>query len=156
LLQFLNRNTSYQIPKEIPLFGQSAAKFGWVLGANAGYVGQGMIMGPRVCISMLGGAVVGFGILAPLAVSQGWATKSLTSRTGSAAWVSWISMAIMIADSITSLAVLLVKYIGAYVHKRFAHQTYTELPDLQEAPVKELHANHDSVFSGASGMRLTK
>ena len=38
---------------------QSATAWGWVLAPSMGYVGQGMIMGPRTAFSMLGGAIAG-------------------------------------------------------------------------------------------------
>lgn len=41
------------------------------------YVGQGMIMGPRTVMSMLAGAVVGYGIVAPAVRHAGWAPGTL-------------------------------------------------------------------------------
>ena len=73
-VQTMNKLRAVQLPTAIPLFGTAAAAYGWKLGANAGYIGQGMIMGNRVCISMLAGSVAGFGILAPHAVREGWAS----------------------------------------------------------------------------------
>jgi uncharacterized oligopeptide transporter (OPT) family protein len=37
----------------------AATAWGWELTMSMGYVGQGMIMGPRTCWSMLAGAVTG-------------------------------------------------------------------------------------------------
>lgn len=68
-------------------------------------------MGPRVCLSMLAGSVAGFGILAPIAVREGWANAKSSSSDGYAAFVTWVAMSIMIADSLTSLAVLLGQYL---------------------------------------------
>ena len=81
-VQTINKLQEMRLPTAIPLFGSAAAAYGWKLGASAGYVGQGMIMGNRVCLSMLAGSVAGFGILAPLAVRKGWASMSDTP-TGS-------------------------------------------------------------------------
>ena len=49
------------------------SKWGWVLYPSPGYIGQGMIMGPRTCLSMLGGALTGFALLGPVARHRGWA-----------------------------------------------------------------------------------
>ena len=38
---------------------ESATRWGWVLSPSFGYIGQGMIMGPRTAWSMLGGALIG-------------------------------------------------------------------------------------------------
>lgn len=67
-------------------------------------------MGPKVTMSMLGGAVLAFGVLGPWAVSQGLAPDHMGGNDGSKAWLTWISLAIMIADSLTSLAILIGKY----------------------------------------------
>ena len=49
--------------KEFPLLSlvgwESATRWGWVLSPSFGYIGQGMIMGPRTAWSMLGGALIG-------------------------------------------------------------------------------------------------
>jgi OPT family oligopeptide transporter len=59
---------------------------------------------------MLFGAVLGWGILSPLAKARGWAPGPVDSwEDGSKAWIVWISLAIMLADSIISLGWLVVK-----------------------------------------------
>jgi OPT family oligopeptide transporter len=59
---------------------------------------------------MLFGAVLGWGILSPLAKARGWAPGPVHSwEDGSKAWIVWISLAIMLADSIVSLGWLVVK-----------------------------------------------
>lgn len=139
------------IPTTLPLFGSAAAVYGWKLGANVGYVGQGMIMGPRVCISMLCGAVMGFGILAPMAVHNGWANESQSSPDGSVAWVSWLAMSVMIADSLTSLLVLLCRYL---VRMLRSPSTAADEASLQTAsPVEraESTSQAETVFIAAAG-----
>jgi hypothetical protein len=37
----------------------AATAWGWVLQPSAGYIGQGMIMGPKTAWSMMAGAVTG-------------------------------------------------------------------------------------------------
>ena len=49
------------------------SSWGWDLYPSPGYIGQGMIMGPRTCLSMLGGALTGFALLGPVARRRGWA-----------------------------------------------------------------------------------
>lgn len=67
-------------------------------------------MGPSTCMHMLFGAVLGWGVLSPLAKARGWAPGSVDSwEDGSKAWIVWISLAIMLADSLVSLGWLVVK-----------------------------------------------
>lgn len=147
----MNKLRKVKLPTALPLFGTAAAAYGWKLGANAGYIGQGIIMGPRVCFSMLAGSVVGFGILAPLAVQQGWANTS-SSSDGYAAFVTWVAMSIMIADSLTSLAVLLCRYAFQMAAEKRRSRGYASLgnPELPIAARFE----ESTPFVAASGTLL--
>lgn len=67
-------------------------------------------MGPSTCMHMLFGAVLGWGILSPLAKARGWAPGPVDSwEDGSKAWIVWVSLAIMLADSLVSLGWLVLK-----------------------------------------------
>ncbi|KAF7717475.1 Uncharacterized protein PECH_004719 [Penicillium ucsense] len=106
---------SYFVPfvREIPVFGLGLAhNWLWTLNPSPAYIGQGIIMGPSTCMHMLFGAVLGWGILSPLARSRGWAPGPVDSwDNGSKAWIVWISLAIMLADSLVSLGWLVLKPI---------------------------------------------
>ncbi|EPS25278.1 hypothetical protein PDE_00211 [Penicillium oxalicum 114-2] len=106
---------SYFVPlvRDIPLFGLGLAQnWLWTLNPSPAYIGQGIIMGPSTCMHMLFGAVLGWGILSPLARSRGWAPGPVDSwDNGSKAWIVWISLAIMLADSLISLGWLVLKPI---------------------------------------------
>jgi uncharacterized oligopeptide transporter (OPT) family protein len=70
--------SSYFIPilYSLPIFNlffSQAAHWNWYLTPSLSYVGQGMIMGVRPGISMLLGAIVGWGVLAPFSAANGWA-----------------------------------------------------------------------------------
>ena len=48
-------------------------------------------------------------LLGPLAKSKGWAPGEVMDwRTGPAGWVLWVSLAIMLGDSLSSLGLLAV------------------------------------------------
>lgn len=84
----------------------------WTLNPSPAYIGQGIIMGPSTCMHMLFGAVLGWGVLSPLAKTRGWAPGPVKDwDNGSQAWIVWISLAIMLADSLVSLGWLLLKPI---------------------------------------------
>ncbi|KAJ5950421.1 uncharacterized protein N7479_008834 [Penicillium vulpinum] len=106
---------SYFVPlvHAIPLFGADMAKnWLWTLNPSPAYIGQGIIMGPSTCMHMLFGAALGWGVLSPLAKSHGWAPGPVNNwETGSKAWIVWVSLAIMLADSIVSLGWLVLKPI---------------------------------------------
>lgn len=50
----------------------------------------------------------GYGILGPFARRKGWAPGSIGDwKSGATGWILWVSLAIMLGDSLTSLALLL-------------------------------------------------
>ena len=67
-------------------------------------------MCPATTLHMLLGAIVGWGILSPLAKSKGWAPGPVSDwGSGSKGWIIWISLAIMLADSVVSLGWLILR-----------------------------------------------
>lgn len=72
-------------------------------------------MGPATTTHMLLGAIVGWGILSPLAKSKGWASGPVEDwTTGSKGWIVWVSLAIMLADSVISLGWLVLRPMILY------------------------------------------
>lgn len=99
---------TYFLPvlRNIPIFGTTAAQVWlWTLNPSLAYVGQGIIMGTETTLHMALGAIVGWGILSPLAKFKGWAPGPVDDwEHGSKGWIVWISLAIMLADAVVSLA----------------------------------------------------
>ncbi|KAL9631512.1 MAG: hypothetical protein Q9164_005851 [Protoblastenia rupestris] len=104
---------SYFLPQvhHLPIFGLPLARnWLWTLNPSPAYVGQGIIMGPATTLHMLLGAIIGWGILSPLAKSKGWAPGPVRDwETGSKGWIVWVSLAIMLADSVISLGWLILR-----------------------------------------------
>jgi uncharacterized oligopeptide transporter (OPT) family protein len=76
-------------------------------------------MGFPTTLSMAAGALVGWGILAPLSQREGWAPGPTGDMaTGARGWILWISLAIMCADSIVSLFPILWELIETRVLRR--------------------------------------
>lgn len=64
---------------------------------------------------MLFGAIFGWAILSPLAKHKGWAPGDVDDwEHGSKGWIVWVSLAIMLADSVINLAWLIVKPLIQY------------------------------------------
>lgn len=122
---------SYFVPqvRDLPIFGLSLAhNWLWTLNPSPAYVGQGIIMGPATSMHMLLGAVLGWAILSPLAKYNEWAPGPVDDwANGSKGWIIWVSLAIMLADSIINLGWLILR------------TAYTFLPWL-----KAVHRNGSS------------
>ena len=103
----------YFVPsvRNIPVLGTTlASAWLWTLNPSPAYIGQGIIMGPATTIHMLLGAIVGWGVLSPLAKKRGYAPGETSDwERGSKGWIVWISLAIMLADAIINLAWLVLK-----------------------------------------------
>ena len=99
-------------------------------------------MGPQTTAHMLFGAFLGWGIISPLAKKSGWAPGPVGDwATGSRGWLVWVSLAIMLADSIISLlGILFEPLIRAVSNKRKPRSwqgDYERLPEEdEEAPTR--------------------
>ncbi|KAL3421054.1 OPT oligopeptide transporter [Phlyctema vagabunda] len=103
----------FPILRNVPIFGMSiGSTWLWTLNPSLAYVGQGIIMGPATTTHMLIGAVVGWGVLSPLAKHKGWAPGPVDDwESGSKGWIVWVSLAIMLADSVISLGYIALRPI---------------------------------------------
>ena len=75
---------------------------------------------------MLLGAVVGWGILSPISKRAGWAPGPIDDwEEGSKGWIMWISLAILLADSLTNLGWLIFKSLATlarrHIHSFVVH-----------------------------------
>lgn len=174
----------FPILRDLPIFGATAAStWLWTLNPSLAYVGQGIIMGPATTIHMVSpvpsgistgpyadtvqqllGAIIGWGILSPLAKHQGWAPGKISDwENGSKGWIVWTSLAIMLADAVVSLGHLASRPLlqrltkaGADFHHRWQngdtslsqllpprHQGYTTLnPQEDDIPPPSPLSDH--------------
>jgi len=69
-------------------------------------------MGTSTTLHMLLGAIIGWGILSPLAKYKEWAPGPVNDwETGSRGWIIWVSLGIMLSDSVVSLSGLILEPI---------------------------------------------
>lgn len=111
--------SAYFLPvlKSVPLFGSSLAAYQWTLQPSPAYVGQGIIMGLPLVSYMLFGAVLGWGVLAPMAKYLGWAPGPIDDWvTGGQGWILWLSLSVMISDSLVSFFVVTIKSAALAYH----------------------------------------
>ena len=84
----------------------------WTLNPSPAYIGQGIIMGPATTLPMLLGAIIGWGILSPLAKREEWAPGPTSDwDAGSRGWIAWIALVIMLSDALMNLCWFAVRSI---------------------------------------------
>lgn len=66
-------------------------------------LGAGSLIGARVAVSLMIGAVLAWGVLGPLATARGWVAGPPTDMSGAAGWLMWPGAALMIGDALFSL-----------------------------------------------------
>lgn len=112
----------FPVLRNLPIFGRFAAKtWLWTFNPSLAYVGQGIIMGVETTLHMTLGAVVGWGILSPLAHRQGWAPGPVDDwDSGSKGWIVWVSLSIMLADAIVNLAHIAIRPIMIHPYAKTA------------------------------------
>lgn len=127
---------SYFVPilKNLPIFGSKLNEYNWNFQPSPAYIGQGIIMGLPTTSYMLFGAILGWGILAPLSKYMGWAPGEFNDWThGAQGWILWISLSIMVSDSVVSFFVVATKALHDQIkHYKRAHDNnqYSRLSDI--------------------------
>ncbi len=83
----------------------TAAAWGFSLYLGPLLFGAGILVGPRVGISLLAGAIVAWGVTGPLVQDAGWAPGAVMSfADGPRGWLLWPGVAIMVSEALTALA----------------------------------------------------
>ncbi|KAF2175358.1 oligopeptide transporter-like protein [Zopfia rhizophila CBS 207.26] len=98
---------AYFIPivRAFPIFGENIRRqWLWFLDLSPGFIGTGILTGATVPMHMLCGAIVGWGLLSPLAKYNGWATGDVDDwEHGSRGWIVWVSLAALLAECLVKL-----------------------------------------------------
>lgn len=113
-------------------------------------------MGTSTTLHMLLGAIIGWGVLSPLAHKKGWAPGPVNDWVkGSRGWIVWISLAIMLSDSIVSLGGLILEPAIRWVftlRERGTGGSYQQL--LRHDETEERSGSYEAVERGSEeGLR---
>lgn len=121
----------FPILKQIPIFGHRASNiYQWNFQPSPAYIGQGIIMGLPTVSYMMFGAILGWGVLAPSVQYLGWAPGKIDDWVnGSQGWVLWISLSVMISDSLVSFCVVVATSLYGRLNRDPAKTRYMALTD---------------------------
>ena len=97
----------------------AAAAWGFKLNFGPALFGAGFLIGPRVVLSLVLGAVLGWGILGPYVQSEGWAPGPVRDyATGPRGWILWPGVALMVSEALTSLALSWRTFVRALLPRK--------------------------------------
>ena len=99
----LLRDAWHFVPDKFNAFGPTAAKYTFKLEASLIMVGAGAIIGARVSLSQLAGAIACYGFAAPWAYEQGAIANPLGNKT-IVAWSIWFGASMMLTAGLTHFA----------------------------------------------------
>lgn len=92
-----------------------AAAWGFKLYLGPSLFGAGFLMGPRVVLSLVLGAILGWGVLGPIARWAGWAPGEILSfSNGPRGWILWPGVALMVCEALMSLALSWRTFLRAF------------------------------------------
>jgi uncharacterized oligopeptide transporter (OPT) family protein len=131
----------FPILRNLPVFGPVAAHaWLWTFNPSFAYIGQGIIMGTETTLHMALGAIVGWGVLSPIAKAKGWAPGDVSDwEHGSKGWIVWISLAIMLVDAVVSLAYIALRPL---YEKYFASTVLSLQQKFRNQGIKGLWRSH--------------
>lgn len=131
--------TAFFLPflESLPVFTwlgfATATTWGFSLYMSPMLIGGGMLVGPRVGISLGLGALLAWALLGPLAQHYGWVTGPIFDyRTGIQGWVLWPGVSLMVADSLVTF-VLSLKKLQVFQFIRKFHWS-RQAPSLGQVP----------------------
>lgn len=143
--------------RHIPIFGITAAnQWLWSFNPSPAYIGQGIIMGPETTGHMLFGTIIGWVVLGPFAKMRGWAPGPAGDwRTGSRGWIVWVSLAIMLSDSIVSLGGIILEPLIRRIRTTKEHKTPTQNRPQGRGSYQQISTEDGGVDIGqaSSGLR---
>lgn len=111
---------AFPVLRALPIFGARMSHvYQWNFQPLPAYIGQGIIMGLPSVLYMMFGAVLGWGVLAPLLKHLGWAPGPIDDWvTGGQGWILWLSLSVMIADLLVSFVVVTIRSVASLGHRR--------------------------------------
>ncbi|KAF9773031.1 hypothetical protein IL306_009224, partial [Fusarium sp. DS 682] len=118
----------------VPIFGSDiATEWLWAFNLSPAYLGYGIIIGPAISNYTLLGAVVGWGILSPIAKHNGWAPGPIDEfDNGARGWILCVGMGLILGDTTVALVWITIKLTGNILKTSLSSRNQRTTAQLQE------------------------
>ncbi|GAA6060792.1 hypothetical protein JCM10212_005441 [Sporobolomyces blumeae] len=140
----------------IPLFDvgfNAAHDWLWWFTPSTSYIGQGIIMGFPTTASMNLGMLCGWAFLSPLSHYAGWAPGPVRSTVdGARGWILWPALAIMCAESLMSVGVVVASTVKPYLERRKTQALFVRQEDARDTYRRR--DSNESIASSSSSTSL--
>jgi uncharacterized oligopeptide transporter (OPT) family protein len=121
------------------------------LDLSPAYFGYGIIIGPTVNVYILLGAILGWGVLSPVAKYREWAPGPVSDWDhGSRGWILWTGMGLILGDTLVGLGWITMKptLIRAYnklrpIFRRNLDRSFS-VNTVEQAPLLGNHSNEET------------
>lgn len=139
----------FPILKDLPIFGTYLSKtYMWNFQPSPAYIGQGIIMGLPTVSYMLFGAVIGWAVLGPFSKHVGWAPGPIDDWVhGGQGWILWLSLSVMISDSLVSFVVVTTKSAINAIQSMTEHRRLYDEEHHESLLTSETSSNEDPTRS---------
>ncbi|MEM7731122.1 MAG: OPT family oligopeptide transporter, partial [Pseudomonadota bacterium] len=95
-------------------FLATAAEWSFTVYLGPALFGAGFLIGPRVALSLLLGAVLAWGMIAPGVKAAGWVYGPVMSySSGPRGWILWPGVALMVSEALTTLVLSWKTFVRA-------------------------------------------
>ncbi|NUM33774.1 MAG: OPT/YSL family transporter [Candidatus Brocadiae bacterium] len=99
---------------DLGFFMSAMCMFSFKIYLGPSLMGAGFLIGPKVVVSLVIGAIIAWGILGPIAYENNWAPGNVMSyENGVRGWIIWPGVALMVSEAITALALSWKTFIRA-------------------------------------------
>ena len=91
------------------------ATWGFTVYLGPSLLGAGFLIGPRVVLSLLAGAIISWGVLGPWALEKEWAPGPVMSyANGARGWLLWPGVALMVSEALGALLLSWRTFFNAF------------------------------------------
>jgi uncharacterized oligopeptide transporter (OPT) family protein len=121
------------------------------------YIFIGMMVRPITTVYIVLGAVVGWGILSPIAKSKGWAPGPTADwETGSQGWINWVALGLILGDAAVGIIWPIGRTLAARYSVDFKSLSWARLTESSSKNLRRVYRERISKSKGQGHLRAAE